>query len=138
ALDGPQWYVTRQLQSWVWEGYEPAPRVFDSRLVARPVTELVGTIDLRDCSSSDDLEAELASLVFRAVIGVSRLPLTSIEAPIPEFSLGRLGYFPDGGAGPDPHQDSINCLKECPSSGPDGPLIKAKRLELAIRGTLRP
>jgi hypothetical protein len=138
ALDGSQWFVTRQIQSWVWEAYESAPNVFDSHEVARGVTELVGAIDLRDCPSPQDLEDELTTLVWRAVIGLSRLPLTSIEAPIPEFSLGRLGYFPDGGIAPQPRASSILCLDECPPGPPDGLLIQAKRLELAIRGTGSP
>jgi hypothetical protein len=138
ALDGPECFVTRQIQSWVWEAYEPAPNVFESLLVARGVTELVGTIDLRDCSSPEDLESELTRLVWRAVIGLSRLPLTSIEAPIPEFSLGRLGYFPDGGHDEEARTISIDALKEGRPYGPDGLLIEAKRLELAIRATPPP
>jgi len=31
--------------------------------------------------------------VFQAVVGSSRLPLTSAESPLPQFSLGKLGYF---------------------------------------------
>ena len=30
-----------------------------------------------------------------AVIGTSRLPITSLEAPLPAFSLGQLAYFPN-------------------------------------------
>jgi hypothetical protein len=137
ALDGPQWFVVRQIQSWIWEAYESSPDVFDSRLVARPVTELVGTIDLGDCTCPSDLEDDLTALVLRAVIGVSRLPLTSIEAPIPEFSFGRLGYFPGADMVRDPRTNWIRWLEEGPSQGPDGPLIQVKRLELAIRGTPR-
>jgi hypothetical protein len=31
--------------------------------------------------------------VFQAVVGSSRLPLTSVESPLPQVSLGKLGYF---------------------------------------------
>jgi hypothetical protein len=43
------------------------------------------------------------------VVGTSRLPLTSVEAPLPDFTLGQLGYFfrphladEEAGAGPMP------------------------------------
>ena len=34
----------------------------------------------------------LIRLLFHAVVGTSRLPLTSIEAPLPAFSFGQLLY----------------------------------------------
>src|SRR5207249_1826541 len=40
-----------------------------------------------------DLLDELVCRVFHAVVGASRLPLTSVEAPLPAFSLGRLAWF---------------------------------------------
>src|SRR5262249_11481514 len=40
-----------------------------------------------------DLLDELICRVFHAVVGASRLPLTSVEAPLPAFSLGRLVWF---------------------------------------------
>jgi hypothetical protein len=39
------------------------------------------------------LRAELALWLFRAVVGLSRLPLASIEAPLPAFTLGEFAYF---------------------------------------------
>jgi hypothetical protein len=45
------------------------------------------------------LHDELICLLFQAVVGTSRLPLTSVEAPLPVFTLGQLAYFyrSDGG-----------------------------------------
>ncbi|MFL5329937.1 MAG: hypothetical protein ACJ8C4_13615 [Gemmataceae bacterium] len=57
--------------------------------------ELVGSIR-PDEFSTDQLQRELTHLVYSAVVGTGRLPLTSIEAPLPDFSFGRLGYFPAG------------------------------------------
>ncbi len=41
-----------------------------------------------------ELRAEVAELLFHAVIGTSRLPLSSVEAPHTLFTFGRLAYFP--------------------------------------------
>src|SRR5205823_3814346 len=51
-----------------------------------------GTIDLDRFASLADLRKELASLLFHAVVGTSRLPLHSVEAPLPAFSFGELFY----------------------------------------------
>jgi hypothetical protein len=61
--------------------------------------------------------------------------LTSVEAPSPEFSLGRLGYFAGDGISTDPRRSAVAFLGEDSPGGSDGPLINAKRLELAIRAT---
>src|SRR5262249_45881464 len=54
--------------------------------------ELVGTIDLRRFHGPEDFRDELICRLFQAVVGTSRLPLTSLEAPLPAFSLGELLY----------------------------------------------
>ena len=55
----------------------------------------------------------LEHCLFLAVIGSSRLPITSLESPLPEFTFGRLGYFPGG--------------------SDDDTLVQAKLLELSLR-----
>ncbi len=82
-----QVHVVRAILSYVHEGYDAGDNVILSREVRRWVRELVGTAEL------DRLGEELPGLLFRAVVGTSRLPLTSVEAPLPAFSLGELGYF---------------------------------------------
>jgi hypothetical protein len=72
----------------------------------RWIRELVGTI-----KPSPDMCDELSGLVFQAVVGTGRLPLTSQEAPIPAFTFGQLGYFPEG----------------------DDPEVAVKRLEFSLR-----
>ncbi len=87
-----QLHVVRGIWCWTWEGYQAEDNVFLSREVPRWVRELVGTVDIGP-DSGESLQANLAWWVFRAVVGLSRLPLTSVEAPLPGFSLGELAYF---------------------------------------------
>jgi hypothetical protein len=91
---GPQRiYIVRRILTHGFEAYEDSPGVILSREVRRWVAELVGTIAL-DAIDKDELESELARYLFLAVIGTSRLPITSLESPLPAFSLGELAYLP--------------------------------------------
>lgn len=99
-------HVTRAVHCYVHAIQQTGSNVVESAESTRWVRELVGTIP----AAADSLP-ELAILLFQAVVGSSRLPLTSAEAPHPLFSLGQLGYIPPG----------------------DDPEITAKRLELALR-----
>jgi hypothetical protein len=86
-------HVTRALLCHAWEGYHAGDNVYLSRETTRWVRELVGTVDVVQRTDRKVLCNEIAGLLFRAVVGTSRLPLTSLEAPLPAFSLGELGYF---------------------------------------------
>ncbi len=86
-------FVLRALPCHAWEGYHAGDNVYLSRETIKQVRELVGSVDLTREFSRDELRDELAGLVFRAVVGTSRLPLTSVEAPLPAFALGQVGYF---------------------------------------------
>jgi hypothetical protein len=86
-------HVTRGLLCHVWEGYHAGDNVYLSRETTRWVRELVGTITLAHFADFDDLLDEIAGRLFQAVVGLSRLPLTSVEAPLPAFTLGQLAYF---------------------------------------------
>jgi hypothetical protein len=88
-----QLHVTRAVLCHAWEGYDAGGNVYLSREVQKWVRELVATVDLRRFTSLDELRIELIGRLFQAVVGVSRLPLTSREAPLPGFTLGELGYF---------------------------------------------
>lgn len=85
-------HVTRGLLCYTWEGYDAGNQVILSRETRAWVTELVGTLVL-DQVSAADLRDELACRLFQAVVGTSRLPLHSVEAPLPGFSLGQFAYF---------------------------------------------
>jgi hypothetical protein len=88
-----QLHVTRCLLCHAWEAYDAGDNVILSRETQKWSRELVGTIDIREFPTVPGLHDELICLIFQAVVGASRLPLTSVEAPLPAFTLGRLTYI---------------------------------------------
>jgi hypothetical protein len=90
---GAKLHIVRGLLCYVWEGYDAGGNVYLSRETTRWVRELTGTILLDRFTTTGDLLDELVCRLFRAVVGASRLPLTSVEAPLPAFSLGQLAWF---------------------------------------------
>ncbi len=89
---GGQVHVVRGLECYVWEGYDSGGNVILSRERRKWVRELVGTVSLGAMPDLDSLQDELICLLFHAVVGISRLPLTSVETPLPAFSFGQLYY----------------------------------------------
>jgi len=87
-----QLHVTRAIHCHAWEGYHAGDNVYLSRETRKWVRERIGTIELAQFTSLDELRDEIICLLFQAVVGTSRLPLTSLEAPLPAFSLGDLAY----------------------------------------------
>jgi hypothetical protein len=87
-----QIHVVRAILSYAWEGYDAGDNVIQSRETTKWVRELVGTISLDPTPHANDLRNELTALLHAAVQGTSRLPLHSVEAPLPAFSLGQLAY----------------------------------------------
>jgi hypothetical protein len=85
-------HVVRGVEAYVHEGYDAGGGVIQTRECHRWVRELTGTIHLAEFASADELRDELARRLFRAVVGASRLPLHSVEAPLPAFSFGKLFY----------------------------------------------
>jgi hypothetical protein len=86
-------HVVRAVHCYAWEGYDAGDNVFLSRETCKWIRELVGTLSLESLADPGDLRDEIICLLFHAVVGSSRLPLTSVEAPLPSFSLGQLAYF---------------------------------------------
>ena len=86
-----QIHVTRGLLSYIWEAHGAG--VIESREVVKWTRELVGTITLDEYAGLDELRDELICLIWQAIVGTSRLPLTSVEAPLPAFTFGQLHYF---------------------------------------------
>jgi hypothetical protein len=124
-----QVHVVRGIHCWTWEGYQEGANVFLSREVPRWQRELVGSVDGTQCSRE-----ELALWVFRAVVGLSRLPLTSVEAPLPGFSLGLVAYFWN------PERESAESLRTwrdllAHHSAAWPPLVQTKWLEFLLRAT---
>jgi hypothetical protein len=86
-------HVVRAILCYAWEAYESSANVIESRKTTKWVRELVGTINLNDLPITVDIAGELETFLSQAVFGTSRLPLTSLESPLPAFILGRLAYF---------------------------------------------
>jgi hypothetical protein len=87
-----QLHIVRGLDSYVWEGYDAGGNVYLSRERRKWVRELVSTIRLEQFADVEELRDELACSLFQAVVGTSRLPLSSAETPLPQFSFGQLFY----------------------------------------------
>jgi hypothetical protein len=87
-----QVHVTRSILCRAWEGYSDETGAILSRETVKRVRELVGTIELSEMRSALDFRDELIALLFYAVVGNSRLPLTSVESPLPQFVMGQLMY----------------------------------------------
>src|SRR5262245_43301361 len=85
-------FVTRAVLCHAHESYDRGGNVIETRETVRWQRELVGTIRTRSVSTCGEFVDELACLLCQAVVGTSRLPLTSLEAPLPAFALGQLGY----------------------------------------------
>jgi hypothetical protein len=115
-------YVTRSLECYAWEGYHAGENVYLSHEVHKWVRELVGSIDAHRFPDVDALRDELICLLFHAVVGASRLPLTSVESPLPAFSLGQLAYcyrarFNREGASTAPMRTAGEMLREAFQEG---------------------
>jgi hypothetical protein len=115
-LDAPAGalHVVRGMECYVWEGYDAGGNVYLSRERRKWVRELVGTVRLADFPDVGELADEIIGLLFRAVVGTSRLPLSSVEAPLPAFSFGQLGYCYRPNATPDegPLRDWRDLIRE--------------------------
>jgi hypothetical protein len=126
-------FVTRSILIYGHEAYDEAG-VIQTREVQKWHRELVGTIDLERVPSVSHLQKHLEHYLFLAVIGTSRLPITSLESPLPGFTFGHLGYFPGALAtsGQVPLRDPSELLQQVFFQGPDC-LRETKLLELALR-----
>jgi hypothetical protein len=85
-------HVTRAIESYVTEPYWSSSNVVQTHETRKWVAELVGTIELKQFRHAGELVDELICRLFQAVVGTSRLSLVSVEAPLPDFSLGELAY----------------------------------------------
>jgi hypothetical protein len=136
---GRRLHVTRAIYCYAWEGYHAGDNVYLSREIQKWVRDLVGSIDLELCLNREELRGELIGLLFQAVVGCSRLPLQSVEVPLPAFSLGGLGYFDRLHNKSDPQRSTpIQSFHELIDQILHGDLAwlqKAKLLELVLRST---
>src|SRR5207248_309459 len=103
-------HVVRSIDSYAWEGYDAGGNVYLSREVRKWVRELVGTVKLHEFGTINELRDELVCQLFHAVVGTSRLPLASVETPLPQFSFGELFYCYRPYAGSDGCLDTFQGL----------------------------
>jgi hypothetical protein len=125
-------HVVRAVECYVWEGYHAGDNVYLSRETRKWVRELVGTVRFREFATAAEVKDELISLVFHAVVGASRLPLTSVEAPLPAFSLGQLAYCYRAG-GPETPAPAVAAFVKSALTEDLGRLEKTKLLEIVLR-----
>ncbi len=124
-------HVIRRIRVLAWEPYEQARQVIEAREAEKWLAELVGGIDLAR-NDTGELRRQLEHYLHLAVVGVSRLPITSLESPLPAFSLGRLGYFASATGGLSPMHDPDALLQRALRARM--PLDrKARLLELSLR-----
>ncbi len=124
--------VTRNILTYGFEAYEEAPSVIGSRSVEKWTAELVATVETVG-RSAKDVEDELADCVFRAVVGTSRLPITSLESPLPGFSLGRLGYFKGLPPAETPWREPVALVRAALEL--DDRLVQVKAVETSLRAS---
>jgi hypothetical protein len=130
-----QLHVLRSLDSYVWEGYDAGGNVILSRQRRKWVRELAGTLELDDFASVEELRNELTARLLVAVVGV-RLPLSSLESPLPGFSFGELFYCyrPDAQEG-EPARSSVPEVVDTMLPAARGFKERARLLELLLRAT---
>lgn len=125
-------YVTRNILIYGWEAYEPSAGVISSRPTRKWMPELVGTIALARAARREDAAQPLSRCLLLAVVGTSRLPITSLESPLPAFSLGKLAYGTSAisAAGASSNTDELiaSVLDNCRPRAE-----RAKLLEAALR-----
>lgn len=126
-------YVVRYLWVYGWQPFERSPGVIESRPVQKEMPELVGTVDLGQYQGHDaKVSAQLSTLLYLAVVGTSRLAITSLESPLPAFTLGELMYLPREAGFDDPVTEPRNLIRLATGSGATLPQ-KAKLLEATLR-----
>jgi hypothetical protein len=122
-------HVVRAILSYGHEAYDAGGNVILTREVRKWLRELVGIIAIADFASADELRAELGCRLFQAVVGTSRLPLTSVEAPLPAFTFGELAYLTGTDAAAEPMRTFADLDER---ARPRGMREKVKCLEIVL------
>lgn len=126
-------HVTRGIECYAWEAYDDgANNVILTREVRKWTRELVATLELAAYSNLDHLREDLGFRLFQAVIGTSRLPLTSLEAPLPGFTLGKLAYFANWKESGTWTQNAFGIIERA-WYAPPWQLEEVKTLEIVLR-----
>src|SRR5262245_54217373 len=91
-VDVGEVHVTRSILCYAWEAYADEEGAIQSRETVKRNRELVGSLQLSEYHAREDFLKDIGDLLFLAVVGTSRLPLTSEEAPHPAFTFGQWMY----------------------------------------------
>ena len=133
--DAATMHVTRGFRCRVWRAVDVGGGI-ESEQVEAWVRELVGTLRLEDVASPEAIVAEIQSLIWHAIVGTSRLPLTSLEAPLTQFTFGQFAYVPRATLkGVDvrlPRRNGRELLQSTPADSLDE-RQRAKLLEFLLR-----
>src|SRR5262249_2029999 len=133
-------FVTRGIYSYAWEPYDAGGNVILTREARKWIRELVALIDLKVCHGLERLGSVLAHHVYQAVVGRSRLPLTSVEAPLPAFCLASLAYFHQRTAPHGPflssYRDWVGGALAPERPGTEKPNLRKPVLRMCPRGAL--
>ncbi len=124
-------HVTRQILTHAHEAFEESPGVIGTRPTQKWVSELIGAVSVAG-NDRDEAERQLARLIYLATVGVSRLPITSLESPLPCFSLGQFSYWPREVTGTSASNSPYARLQFF-LQGKD-PELGGRALEFALRG----
>src|SRR4051794_25064501 len=126
-------HIVRGILCYVQEGYHAGDNVYLTRETIRWTRELTATLALKEDSVAS-LWSSLTAALSEAVVGQSRLPLTSLESPLPAFTLGELGYFPDAKGS---SSGEMNLLRKAEAifQQPDQAAHASRLLELVLRST---
>jgi hypothetical protein len=130
-------HMVRGLECYVWEGYDAGGNVYLSRERRKWVRELVQTVCLEQFTDLEGLRDELIGALFHAVVGTSRLPLSSVEAPLPAFSFGELFYSYRAGAPEGGPLQAHQALVANMLSAAMNPRERARWLETALHALPR-
>jgi hypothetical protein len=126
-------YVTRSVRCHVHEVCEEYG-VLRTRPATRRVRELVTKISLAELPTLGELEEELKTWLTLAIVGCHRLPITSIETPLPEYSYGLIAYSRAGISGDRAETCPTRWIERLLGAAPD-PIESARILEFALRCT---
>ncbi|WP_145255681.1 hypothetical protein [Planctomycetes bacterium Pan216] len=128
-------YVVRSILVHGHEAYEDDDRTIKTREVRKGQRELVGSLPLDESLDEAGFRRLLNVTLKRAVLGTSRLPITSIESPLPAFSLGKFAYLGEETPESDDALTGSEALLDWGLSVNLSTWERAKRLETLLRCT---
>ncbi len=126
-------HVVRSLLTYAWTPIDSAAGIESTESVSWS-RELVGSAAISEMNDLAELRDEIVCLVWQAFVGTSRLPLTSVEAPLPGFVLGRSHFIASTlGEASDEPIDRWQRLLESATTQPLAWIERVKLVEFLLR-----